>query len=84
MSNLAIQYVSPDRLRPYPGNARTHSRKQIKLIADSIKEFHSKEAMQTDAMKDLDGIIRDAIKLKFIDRPLTKEQLAELIQIPPR
>ena len=42
------------------------------------------EAMQTDAMKDLDGIIRDAIKLKFIDRPLTKEQLAELIQIPPR
>jgi hypothetical protein len=39
MSNLAIQYVSPDRLRPYPGNARTHSRKQIKLIADSIKRF---------------------------------------------
>jgi hypothetical protein len=39
MSNLAIQYVSPDRLRPYPGNARTHSRKQIKLIAGSIKRF---------------------------------------------
>src|SRR5258706_4002468 len=39
MSNLQIQYVSPDRLRPYPGNARTHSRKQIKLIADSIKRF---------------------------------------------
>ena len=39
MSNLQIQYISPDRLRPYPGNARTHSRKQIKLIADSIKRF---------------------------------------------
>ena len=39
MPNLAIQYVSPDRLRPYPGNARTHSRKQIKLIAASIKRF---------------------------------------------
>jgi ParB-like chromosome segregation protein Spo0J len=39
MSNLAIQYVSPDRLRPYPGNARSHSRKQLKLIADSIKRF---------------------------------------------
>jgi DNA modification methylase len=39
MSNLAIQYVSPDRLRPYPGNARTHSRKQLKLIADSITRF---------------------------------------------
>jgi DNA modification methylase len=39
MPNLQIQYVSPDRLRPYPGNARSHSRKQIKLIADSIKRF---------------------------------------------
>ena len=39
MSNLQIQYVSPDRLRPYPGNARSHSRKQLKLIADSIKRF---------------------------------------------
>jgi len=30
------------------------------------------------------GIQRDAVKLKFIDAPLSKEQLAELIQIPPR
>jgi DNA modification methylase len=39
MPNLAIQYVSPDRLRPYPGNARSHSRKQLKLIENSIKRF---------------------------------------------
>src|ERR1700676_2381189 len=39
MSNLAIQYISPDRLRPYPGNARSHSRKQLKLIENSIKRF---------------------------------------------
>jgi NitT/TauT family transport system substrate-binding protein len=54
------------------------------LIANSIKEFHPKEAMQTDEMKDIEGIQRDAVKLKFIDAPLTKQQLAELIQIPPR
>ena len=54
------------------------------LIESSIKEFHPKEAMQTDEMKDIDGIQRDAVKLKFIDAPLTKQQLAELIQIPPR
>src|SRR5215468_599604 len=54
------------------------------LIADSIKEFHPKAAMQTDEMKDMAGIQRDAVKLKFIDAPLSKEQLAELIQIPPR
>src|SRR5258708_32598393 len=39
MPNLAIQYVSPDRLRPYPANARSHSRKQLKLIENSIKRF---------------------------------------------
>ena len=54
------------------------------MIADSIKEFHPKAAMQTDEMKDIDGIQRDAVKLKFIEAPLTKQQLAELIQIPPR
>ena len=54
------------------------------LIEGSIKEFHPKEAMQTDEMKDIDGIQRDAVKLKFIDAPLTKQQLAELIQIPLR
>jgi NitT/TauT family transport system substrate-binding protein len=54
------------------------------LIESSIKEFHPKEAMQTDEMKDIEGIQRDAVKLKFIESPLTKQQLAELIQIPPR
>jgi NitT/TauT family transport system substrate-binding protein len=54
------------------------------LIESSIKEFHPKEAMQTDEMKYIDGIQRDAVKLKFIEAPLTKQQLAELIQIPPR
>jgi DNA modification methylase len=39
MPNLAIQYVAPDRLRPYPGNARSHSRKQLNLIENSIKRF---------------------------------------------
>jgi NitT/TauT family transport system substrate-binding protein len=54
------------------------------LIKESIDEFQPKAALQTDEMMDLDGIQRDAVKLKFIDAPLTKEQLAELIQTPPR
>jgi len=40
--------------------------------------------VNADALKDIDGIMRDAVKLKFLDKPLTKEQLAEFIQIPPR
>jgi NitT/TauT family transport system substrate-binding protein len=54
------------------------------LIADSIKEFHQKAALQTDEMMDIAGIQKDAVKLKFIDAPLSKDQLTELIQIPPR
>ena len=37
----------------------------------------------TDHMADVDASMRDAVALKFIDKPLTKEQLSELIQIPP-
>jgi NitT/TauT family transport system substrate-binding protein len=54
------------------------------LIKDSIKDFQPKPTMQTDKMADLDGAVRDAVKLKFLDAPLSKEQLAEFLQIPPR
>jgi NitT/TauT family transport system substrate-binding protein len=54
------------------------------LLKESIAEFHPRDSMQTDRMSDLDGTMADAVKLKFLDAPLTKEQLAEFLQIPPR
>lgn len=54
------------------------------LLREALAEFHPKSAMQTDQMADLDGAVADAVKLKFLDKPLTKEQLAEFLQIPPR
>ncbi len=54
------------------------------LIKESVKEFHPKAALQSDAMADLNAANADAVKLKFLEKPLTKEQLAEMIQIPPR
>ena len=33
-------------------------------------------------IKGLDTLLPEAVSLKFIDEPLTKEQLAELIQVP--
>jgi DNA modification methylase len=39
MSKLEIRYISPNELRPYVGNARTHSKKQIRQIASSIERF---------------------------------------------
>jgi len=38
-TNHRIELVPVSRLAPYKGNARTHSRKQIRQIADSIRRF---------------------------------------------
>ena len=38
-SDLRIRYVDVTSLTPYPGNARTHSKKQIAQIAASIRQF---------------------------------------------
>ena len=39
MVTLSVEYIPPDDLKPYGRNARTHSRKQIRQIADSIRIF---------------------------------------------
>jgi ParB-like nuclease domain len=39
MATLSVEYIPPDDLKPYGRNARTHSRKQIRQIADSIRIF---------------------------------------------
>ncbi|HEX9070748.1 MAG TPA: ABC transporter substrate-binding protein [Pseudolabrys sp.] len=56
----------------------------VGLLKESMNKFQPKETMQTDKFADLDGAIADAVKLKFLEQPLTKEQIAELLQIPPR
>jgi NitT/TauT family transport system substrate-binding protein len=56
----------------------------VDLIRDTIKTFYPKEALQTDRMDDMPGIVRDAVKLKYLRGPLTEAQLTELVHIPPR
>jgi len=46
--------------------------------------FFPKASVDPDKLVGLDAIVQDAVALKFTSAPLTKEQLAELIQIPPR
>jgi len=47
-------------------------------------DFFPKEAVNPDRVIGLDTIVKDAVTLKFTAAELSKEQLAELIQIPPR
>ncbi len=54
------------------------------LARRSRDDFFPKEALNPDKVVGLESIVQDAVALKFTAAPLTKEQLAELIQIPPR
>ena len=73
-------YSDPKALQMYA----TKIKRPVELVTESAKKFQPKEALQTDKFEDLDGSIRDAVKLKFIEKPLTKEQIADFIVIPPR
>jgi NitT/TauT family transport system substrate-binding protein len=55
----------------------------VDVVRAAILKFQPKEAKQFDHILDVDGMMADAIKNKFLDAPLTKEQLADFIQIPP-
>ncbi|HXZ22243.1 MAG TPA: ABC transporter substrate-binding protein [Pseudolabrys sp.] len=47
-------------------------------------DFFPGEAINPDKIVGLDMIVKDAVELKFTTSLLTKEQLVDLIQIPPR
>jgi NitT/TauT family transport system substrate-binding protein len=47
-------------------------------------EFFPKSLINPDEIKGIEPLMAEAVTLKFIPAPLSKEQIAELIQIPPR
>ncbi|MFN3657042.1 MAG: ABC transporter substrate-binding protein [Pseudolabrys sp.] len=73
-------YSDPKAFEMYAAKIK----RPVELVKDSARQFQPKETMQTETFADLDGAVRDAVKLKFLDKPLSKEQLAEFLQIPPR
>jgi NitT/TauT family transport system substrate-binding protein len=46
-------------------------------------DFFPKSLINPDEIKGLDSLMHEAVELKFITEPLTKEQLAQLIQLQP-
>ncbi len=73
-------YSDPEAIKRYAQKVASPE----DFVRRSIPKIYPKSVLQTDEMKDLDGIQSDAVKLKFLDQPLSKQQLAELMQIPPR
>jgi NitT/TauT family transport system substrate-binding protein len=73
-------YADPKAKQMYADKIK----KPVELVNTTVEKFYPKSALQTEKMADLDGAVRDAVKLKFLEQPLSKEQLAEFLQIPPK
>jgi ABC-type nitrate/sulfonate/bicarbonate transport system substrate-binding protein len=73
-------YANPHGVKLYAQYAKVSE----DLAARIRDEFMPKEALQPDHVSGVDAVTQDAITFKILPAPLNKEQLAELIQIPPR
>ena len=79
----SIDYLyssNPQVMKDYAEFARV-SEPLAKRVRD---EFFPKSLVNPDQIHGLDTLIPEAVNLKFIPAPLTKDQVAELIQISPR
>jgi NitT/TauT family transport system substrate-binding protein len=56
----------------------------VSMATRTRDEFFPKASVDPDRVVGLDTIVQDAVALKYTTAPLNREQLAELIQIPPR
>ena len=51
-------------------------------VVKRVREFIPKETMMPDRIMGMDEIVSDAIKQRFLAKPLTQEEIAEFVQIP--
>lgn len=73
-------YANPEALKVY-SQWLNISEAKAKRTRD---DFFPKPAVDPDKVVGLETIVKDAVDLKFTATQLTKDQLSELIQIPPR
>ena len=77
---LDWMYSNPEAVKAYA----SHMHMTEDLVQLQRDEFNPKEALNPDKLSDLDLVMQDAVAGKFLEKPLTSDQLAEFIQIPPR
>jgi NitT/TauT family transport system substrate-binding protein len=71
-------YDSPEGVRIYAAYGKVSERLAIRIR----DEFLPKAALSPDHVSGIDSITRDAIDFKFMQGPLSKQQLGALIQTP--
>jgi NitT/TauT family transport system substrate-binding protein len=71
-------YADPKALDIYAAYRKTSLRNATRMR----DEFFSRAAVDPDSVKGLDGLMADAVKYKYMDRPLTPAEVAEFVQVP--
>jgi NitT/TauT family transport system substrate-binding protein len=75
---LDWMYASPDAIKRY----LAFSGFSESAVQQMLKDFISKESLQTGEIKGIKEGMDDAIQFKFLTSPLSDQQLSEMIQIP--
>jgi NitT/TauT family transport system substrate-binding protein len=73
-------YSTPEGLKAYAAFAKLSEA----TAKRALKEFLPLSAVNPDRISGVEEVMADAVAFKFIAAPLSKQQLAELIQIPER
>lgn len=71
-------YSNPEALKMYAAKMKVPE----ELIAKALPQSHPRSAMQAERLSDIDSIMADAVTNKFLEKPMTKEQLAEFFPYP--
>lgn len=70
-------YLSPDAIKLYAEKVK----KSEDVVRQTLKEFYPKEAIDPDRVQDIDKVMADAVSLKFLDAPLTPDQVKDFFQL---
>jgi NitT/TauT family transport system substrate-binding protein len=70
-------YASPDAIKAYAAWSGI-----AEPLAKQAPDFITKDSLDPLRVVGLDAMMVDAVKFKYLPAPLSKEQLATLVQVP--
>jgi NitT/TauT family transport system substrate-binding protein len=71
-------YSDPQAIKLYAETLRMPE----SLLEQSRRQFHPKEALEPDRISDVAAVMADAVAMKFLDKPLTAQELADFFPFP--
>src|SRR3984893_9213299 len=77
---LDWMYSNPEAIKLYAEKIK----KSESIVRRGVEEFLPKESLSPDQLSGVDATMAEAVNLKFLEKPLTKDELAEFVKIPAR